>query len=755
MSVFKDSFGVNSYGFAILAGVSVMALQPALAQAQDVRPATNASTTPTVLKPIVIRGARDGKPATATIGQPAADFSGGQVSTEARLGALGNRPIKDTPFSITAYTAKLIRDQQAQTVADITLNDPSVRADAPPFSERDSFLIRGFPVVNLDIFYDGLPYIANPRRHFLEGIEQVQVLKGPSNFINGGIGRVGGTINLIPKRAGDEPLTRLTTGYRSDSQLWTHADVGRRFGEGDELGIRANGSFRGGETTLDHNDTRIGVASLGIDYRGEDVRASLDFSHSTQKLDSPTSLFNSASAGLSSIPRAPNGRINTANPFEYLDSSYNMVAGRLEYDVLDNTTIYAAAGASQYREDFLTSSFNIKNLNGDAEITFGYNPQEIIGYSGETGIRSEFETGKIEHKLNASFSMSLSQNNRGYFNPAAVGFPTYTTNIYDPTYISGGSVNTAGLPRSNNLGRFAELLSTSISVSDTISLFDERLEVTVGGRYQDMRSEGFNTRPAAGPAGFRNYLYQEARFSPAVAAGFKLTDDLSIYTNYVEALTEGGVAPATSSGNGNQVFPPFVSRQKEIGAKYDTGSMMLSAALFEIRQANSYTYRVGGKPTYSVDGVQVNRGLELSAYGEPLEGLRLLGGVTFIDATLENLTTPTGVVVNGNTAPGVPKTSISLYGEYDLPWAEGLTATGRVIYSGSTYYDPANTQKVDSWTRVDLGARYKFERENGKAVELRANVENVFNENYWASSARGWLAAGAARTFMVSASFDF
>jgi iron complex outermembrane receptor protein len=747
MSVLNYGVRMNSYGFAILASVSLLALEPALAQGQDAGPVQNRSTTPTVLKPIVIRGARDGKPATATIGQPAADFSGGQVSTEARLGALGNRPIKDTPFSITAYTAKLIRDQQAQTVADITLNDPSVRADAPPFSERDSFLIRGFPVVNLDIFYDGLPYIANPRRHFLEGIEQVQVLKGPSNFINGGIGRVGGTINLVPKRAADEPLTRLTTGYRSDSQLWTHADVGRRFGEGDEWGIRANGSFRGGETSLDHNDTRIGVASFGIDYRGEDFRASLDLSHSTQKLDSPTSLFNSASAGLSAIPRAPNGRINTANPFEYLDSSYNMVAGRLEYDVLDNTTIYAAAGASRYREDFLTSSYTILNSNGDASVAFGYNPQEIIGYSGETGIRSEFETGEIEHKLNASLSVSLNQNHRGYFNPSALGFPTYTTNIYNPIYLPSGSVNTSGLPRSNNLGRFAELLSTSLSLSDTTSLFDDRLELTIGGRYQDMRSEGFNTRPSAGPAGFRNYLYQEARFSPAVAATYKLQDNISLYANYVEALTEGAIAPATAS-NAGQIFPPFVNKQKEVGLKYDTGSTMLTAALFEIRQASGFTT----SGVFGVNGLQINRGLELTAYGEPSDGVRLLGGVTFLDAELARTN---GGTFNGKRAPGVPEISISLYGEYDLPWVEGLTATGRVVYSGSTYYNQANTQKVDSWTRVDLGARYKFERENGKAVELRANVENVFNEDYWASSARGWLAAGAARTFMVSASFDF
>lgn len=747
MSVGQSKFGVNSFGFAILASVSIIALHPALAQSQDTTPGQGTSTSATVLKPIVIRGARDDKPATATIGQPAADFSGGQVSTGARLGALGNRDIKDTPFSITAYTAKLIRDQQARTVADITLNDPSVRADAPPNSERDSFLIRGFPVVNLDIFYDGLPYIANPRRHFLEGIEQVQILKGPSNFVNGGIGRVGGTINLIPKRATDEPLTRLTTGYRSDSQLWTHADVGRRFGEGDEWGIRANGSFRGGETSLDHNDTRVGVASLGIDYRGEDLRASLDFNHSTQNLDSPTSLFNSASAGLSAIPRAPNGRINTGNPFEYLDSSYNMVAGRLEYDVLDNTTIYAAAGASRYREDFLTSSYTILNSNGDASVAFGYNPQEIIGYSGETGIRSEFETGEIEHKLNASLSLSLNQNHRGYFNPSALGFPTYTTNIYNPTYLPSGSVNTSALPRSNNLGRFAELLSTSLSVSDTASLFDDRLELTIGGRYQDVRSEGFNTRPAAGPAGFRNYLYQEARFSPAVAATYKLQDNFSLYANYVEALTEGAIAPATAS-NAGQIFPPFVNKQKEVGLKYDTGSAMLTAALFEIRQASGFTTR----GVFGVNGLQINRGLELAAYGEPSDGVRLLGGVTFLDAELARTN---GGTFNGKTAPGVPEISISLYGEYDLSWVEDLTLTGRVVYSGSTYYNQANTQKVDDWTRVDLGARYKFERDNGKAVELRANVENVFNENYWASSARGFLAAGAARTFLVSASFDF
>lgn len=65
-----------------------------------------------------------------------------------------------------------------------------------------------------------------------------------------------------------------------------------------------------------------------------------------------------------------------------------------------------------------------------------------------------------------------------------------------------------------------------------------------------------------------------------------------------------------------------------------------------------------------------------------------------------------GGLHDGKSVKGVPKkTAISLYGEYDMPWVEDLTLTGRVIYTGSSYYDRANTQKVSDWTRVNLGAR--------------------------------------------------
>ncbi|QOG07862.1 TonB-dependent siderophore receptor [Aureimonas sp. OT7] len=702
-----------------------------------------------LLDEVVVQGAGqggNGLPATGTVGQPPAPYAGGQVGSGARLGMLGNRSFMETPFNITGYTDELIRDQQARTLADVVLNDPSVRNDAPAFSERDAFFIRGFSVTNLDTAYDGLFYIANPRRSYLEGIERVEILKGPSTLLNGGVGRVGGSINLVPKRAGDTPLTRLTTTYISDSQVWPHFDIGRRYGPTGEWGIRVNGSYRAGDTTLDRNDIQLGVGAVGLDYRGERLRASLDLNYSNQQIDAPTSLFNGAVPGIT-IPRAPDGSINTANSFEYIDSVHQMAAGRIEYDIFDNTTLYIAGGASRYREDFLTSSYLIQDENGDATATLAIQPQKIQGFTGEVGARSAFETGAVGHQLNVSASQALNENYRGGF--ARVVLPSFPTNIYDPTFFVGGPIDTSAFPRASGRPKFADLQLTSIALTDTLSMFDDRFQLTLGGRYQDIRSRGFSTVP--GPTlGERNYYYSDSRLSPAVAALVRVTDSLSVYGNYVESLTEGPIAPATAA-NANEIFAPVVNDQKEVGVKYDFGFMAVTASLFEITQASGFTDPV--TRIFSVGGRQVNRGLELNVFGEVADGVRLLGGVTLLDAELERTA---GGRFDGNDVPGVANVAFNLYGEYDINWlTPGLTLTGRVIHTGSTWYDQANTQKIDDWTRVDAGLRYAFTGPYDKPVELRANVENLFGEDYWASSARGFLAAGASRTFTVSAAFEF
>ncbi len=700
------------------------------------------------------RGVATGQPpSSGTVGQPPVPYAGGQVGSGTRVGFLGNRSVQKTPFNVTGYTGKLIEDQQARSVADVIQNNPSVRNDAPPYSERDSYFIRGYSVTNLDTAFDGLFYIANPRRSFTEGLERVEVLLGPTALLSGGTGRVGGTINLVPKRAFDEPLTRVTTSYFSDSQIGTHVDLGRRFGTFKEWGVRFNGAYRNGDTPLDKNAIEVSNLAVGLDYRGDQFRAALDLTRSTQNVTAPTSLFNSAAAN-TVIPRAPNNRRNTSNSFEYYDSRYNMLAGRVEYDLLPNTTIYAAGGVMRYNEDSLSSSYQITRPTGQATNTLSIAPTEIQGRSIEVGLRSEFQTGFIGHQLNVSAVESYNATFRG--GSVAPRLPSYQTNIYDPVYLPFGSVPTIAFPRSGGQPIAADLTARSIAVADTLSLGGDRFLLTLGGRYQEIDQNGFVTLP--GPTrGNPTSQYKEGKITPAIALVISPFDSLSFYGNYIEALVPGQAAPAVAI-NANEVFAPTVNRQKEIGAKYDFGTVSVTTSLFEIEQPSAFT-----DPTtrrFSVSGLQRNRGIEFNVFGEVIPGVRLLGGLTLIDAKLVNtarLANAARGQFDGNAAPGVPDVAFNLYGEYDLPpWlAPGLTLTGRAIYTSSMFYNQANTQSVPDWTRFDAGLRYTFEGVNGKPVVLRAIVENVLDDSYWASAASGFLAVGAPRTVILSASVDF
>ena len=65
---------------------------------------------------------------------------------------------------------------------------------------------------------------------------------------------------------------------------------------------------------------------------------------------------------------------------------------------------------------------------------------------------------------------------------------------------------------------------------------------------------------------------------------YKLQNNLSLYANYIEGLSQGETAPATSNNvavtNAGQSLKPYVAKQKEVGLKYDLGNTIVAATLF-------------------------------------------------------------------------------------------------------------------------------------------------------------------------------
>src|SRR5690606_20895372 len=70
-------------------------------------------------------------------------YAGGQVATGGRIGLFGNLDIMDTPFNATNYTAELMQNQQARSVADVVQNDPAVRVARGFGNFQELYMVRG------------------------------------------------------------------------------------------------------------------------------------------------------------------------------------------------------------------------------------------------------------------------------------------------------------------------------------------------------------------------------------------------------------------------------------------------------------------------------------------------------------------------------------------------------------------------------------------------------------------------------------
>ncbi|TNF23456.1 MAG: TonB-dependent siderophore receptor, partial [Vibrionaceae bacterium] len=601
------------------------------------------------------------------------DYQGGQVARSGRAGILGNQDFMDTPFSSSNYTSKLIEDQQAKSVGDVLKNDPTVRQAVGYGNFQELYMIRGFPVYSDDMTLNGV-YGILPRQYVAaEMLERVEVFRGANSFVNGaapGGSAIGGSINLVPKRAGSEPLTRVTLGTQSGGQAYGAMDVARRFGDNQENGVRVNVVARNGDDAVDDQETQLGVLSLGFDHQGENFRMSADLGYQDHHIDAPRPSVTPGSA----IPSLPSSEANYAQDWTYTDEKQLFGVVRGEYDFSSQTTGWIAGGMRRGKEHNLLAN-PTADADGNLTAYLFENVREDTVMSGDTGVRHEFSTGSVGHTVVVSGSVYQSRSKNAY----VMSSSTDVGSLYDYDSLE----QFAGLYYGGSLSDPKEterVTYSSAALADTLSLFDDQVKVMLGARLQRLETRSFDYS-----TGEKTGDYSKTALTPSVGVVYQPTLDISLYANYSEALLPGETAPADSSNPTGEVLKPNRSEQYEVGAKYDNGSYGAVVSLFQISKP-SYMY--DSNNYYTDNGEQRNRGIELSAFGEPIESVKVLGGVTLIDAEIVKNADAT---TEGKQAIGVPKVQANVNIEWATPFVEGLTLEGRTLYTGSQYASADNS----------------------------------------------------------------
>jgi iron complex outermembrane receptor protein len=682
---------------------------------------------------------------TASQVQLPGEFAGGQVARGGRAGLLGNLDLMDAPFSSTNYTADLILDQQAESVADVLLNDPVVRVARGFGNFQELYVIRGFPAFSDDMTYNGI-YGILPRQFVAaEFLERVEVFRGANAFLNGaapGGSSLGGLVNLVPKRAPKAPLNRVTLGFENEGQAALGLDIARRFGDGQETGIRANALRRDGESSVSDQDPEVTVLSFGVDHQGENLRLSADIGYQDRHIDAPRPSVTPATT----VPNPPQGDSNFAQPWTFTDEQQLFAVARGEYDLSDNTTAWLAAGFRDGDEENDLANPTAQPDGSSSAFRF-HNVREDDIRSADIGIRTELDTGGVGHRLILSGSfVSFELNNAFDF-----FFTPTVSNLYTPVASApptGGFIFSGGVLSNPLLTEDTQ--TQSVALADMLSFADDRVLLTVGVRHQTIKTETFDFNTGASLSN-----YDESRVTPSAGLVFKPSENLSLYGNYIEGLSPGGTAPATSGGlpvvNAGEAFEPAQTEQFEIGLKYESDSLGFTAAAFEL----SKPFNIIENQVFSVGGEQRHRGIELSTFGELRPNVRVIGGLTWLDPEMSRTE---GGVNEGNDPVGVPDLQANVNVEWDLPALEGLTLDARAMYTSAQFADAANTIEVSSWTRFDVGARYGTTI-GDRPVMFRARIDNATDEEDWISvggfPGSNYLVLGSPRTFVLSASVDF
>ncbi|WP_198969647.1 TonB-dependent receptor [Xylophilus sp. ASV27] len=651
---------------------------------------------------------------------------GRKAAKGARLGILGATSIVDAPVHVNAYTRELAEDWSALSLQDVMENDAAVVFTTNKGHLLQNFNLRGLDVTAMDIATNGLYGIAPANSVPIEMFERVEVMRGPNVLLSGmpPLASVAGSVNMVTKRALSQPIADLTATYVSDSYLQMHADVGRRFGPEQRLGLRFNGVYGSGDMGAQDESQKRRVGALGLDYLGDRARFSLDLYNSITKIDggSPgmfSFLGTAAIPGVGRLLAPPRGDVNM---FRGTHGQYDNsgVLARAEVDFTRSWQGYFAMGGSE--ADAKGLLFGTRAIVTGADGTTRgaiYNVQtQSERRTAEAGVIGRFGTGSVQHRLQLSFNVL--KHKEGSVNTACNY--CYTTNLYAPT-----TPTFPGAPQWK--GYSTENEFRSLALADVMSFANDKVLLTLGARHQTVKTPLVNGVPSR---------YSKSRVSPMAGVVVRpWSDDVSLYANYTEGLEPGRIVGAGFANTG-ETLAPMQTQQGEVGVKLQAGRTTHTLSAFRIQKPSIIT---NGGNYQVLDGEQRLRGLEWSAFGKLTQTLSLLGGVEYIKSRQVN---------TGRENFGVPRLRTRIGMDWETP-VHGLTIGGRVLYTGSQWVDSGNRLRAPSWNRLDLMAKYET-RFGTLPVRLNASVENVADKNYWIGMfSDGFVMPGAPRTFRLSA----
>ena len=703
--------------------------------------------------------------------------SDGDMRDRVNLSLLGRANAFTAPITVVNYDEKMLNNKQARTLTDaIASTDASVMAFGGESNTLTGLYFRGFQLDARQFSVNGLAGMYGTQGTANVHVGSAQLIKGASTAVTGmdPEGAVSGALNIETKKASDEGNRKVGLAWFSNSRLQTTADIGQRFGESKQFGIRANAKLRHGDTPRDGYKEDDKEFALNADYRGEKLRVALDTVYAKRKTNGGRARMQDIQNAAGKLYGAPDGKTNLLPSWNWQNTVGQTHMLTFEYDTDHSFQITGGIGYNKARYygtlisptvcRTATATCNTANqyTTGTARLTDQY----FRTLSMNLSARGEFYTGPVSHNWSTAFDRIIRQ--RATYRGTAAGRSTAT--IYPERGNIAGQLEAfkPDYPNTweNSANLDARIKVNSLALSDTLGFLDNTLRLTVGGRLQHVE---YTDKKA-------NETGKSHRISPMLMAAWLPSPDLVLYGNYMQDLEPADIK--TDDDGNTTMAKPRVSRQFELGVRKNWGDVVTTLSLFQIKRPGYWRgqtnangrltygnksdfakYKAKGGAAGDEQGTERNRGIEFNVYGNLLnKTLRPSFGLMYLRADLKNYPNSRDMLINGVQVAS-PRVIAKAGIEWDTPFVQGLTLNANVQYYGKSYQDTQKKYAFPSYTLVDVGARYAKKFGERNTLTVSGAVENVFNKNYWQVQRgqydRSFAVVGMPRTFWLKADYSF
>lgn len=656
----------------------------------------------------------------------------GFAPTTVEAGSFRGSDIMEVPSTVNVITREVLELQAAGGLYDAVRNTAGVTRQQNGGETWDQLVIRGIAVENRTNYrLNGSLPIMNFSQVPMEDKERVEVLKGATALYYG-FTSPAGVVNFVTKRAGATPVSTVGMTVDQNGSAVATADVARRFGEAQQVGVRVN--LAGGTLASYMDDVGNGnrkFASAALDWRvNSRLLLKADLEYDKRRVTEQAGIqLPTAVAGVIALPPAVDPKRLIGPDWARFEAETKNVLLRADYALADDWALTVEAGHSETARDRSLAIFRLTNaaslVTGAGRITGNLQHSVVDSNMLRAELAGAFNTGFVRHDV----TFGATRTNKGQDPIYTANYTIAAQNLYNPTPITSYTIGAYPTTPST------AALSTrdeGLYAIDRLS-FSPHWQAVAGVRSVKYRSDqGVNH-------------YDVSKTTPMTALIYKVDGDLSFYASSSQGLEEGDTAP-TGTVNMGERMAPGVSRQKELGARWRVaGGTLLQAALFDIKRPGSYTNTAN---VYTADGEQRYRGLELSAQGRLTRQLSWQSSAQWLDPEFRRI----NAQYNGKLPENASKQTASAFLSYELAGVPGLSINGGAYYTGRRPVNDLNQAFLGGVTLFSAGARYATAI-MGKNTVWQANIDNAADKQYWAGAGTR-LASGAPRLIKLSVKVD-